>query len=409
MERRAFLRGVGAAACSAAAHPLMTTVTLAQGSGLGDNRFIAVILRGGMDGLDVVRPVGLADFALLRPNLTPGSLPLTGPFALHPSLSGLAGLWQAGQLGFVHATSTPYRDKRSHFDGQTVLEAGTGLDRVAGGVRDGWLNRMLQSVPGLQSETAYAIGAEALPLLQGRGPGLSWAPEVQMRLSAQARQLLDVIYHDDPLFRDNAAEAMQISEDLLSGRMPEAAEDDAEPAGNLMMARPDRGRSFADTDRLVDFAAGRLRAGTRIAAFSLSGWDTHRAQGKTIQSPLQDLERVILRLQGQLGAAVWGRTTLVAMTEFGRTARENGTGGTDHGTGGVMVLAGGALRGGQVYGRWPGLAEAALYDRRDLMPTTDVRAWAAWALRGLYGLDRHVLETSVFPHLDMGEDPRIIG
>jgi uncharacterized protein (DUF1501 family) len=167
-------------------------------------------------------------------------------------------------------------------------------------------------------------------------------------------------------------------------------------------------RANADVDGLVDFAATRLQGATRIAAFSLSGWDTHRGQERAIRAPLTRLQRVILRLQGRMGAEIWGKTTLVAMTEFGRTARENGTGGTDHGTGGLMLMAGGALRGGQVYGRWPGLAEADLYDRRDLMPTSDVRGWAAWAMRGLYGLDRSVLETAVFPGLDMGDDPRII-
>jgi uncharacterized protein (DUF1501 family) len=159
---------------------------------------------------------------------------------------------------------------------------------------------------------------------------------------------------------------------------------------------------------LVDFAAGRLRGDTRIAAFSLGGWDTHRGQNSALQRPLSRLQRIILRLQNQSGPQVWGRTTLIAMTEFGRTARQNGSAGTDHGTGGVIVLAGGALRGGRVFGGWPGLSEAALYDRRDLMPTSDVRAWAAWAMRGLFGLDRAVLEGAVFPGVQMGSDPGLI-
>lgn len=405
MERRQFLNGFGALACSAAAHPLMTTVTMAQGRTLGENRFVVVILRGGMDGLDVVRPIGSRDFALLRPNLSQGSLPLIGRFALHPSLSGLSDLWQAGQLGFAHATSTPYRDKRSHFDGQTMLEAGTGMDVGAAAVRGGWLNRMLQTVPGLGSQTAYAIGREALPLLEGQGPSLGWAPEVRLKLSAQTRALLDLIYHEDALFRDNAADAMRISEELNDSRMAEAIT----PPGlrRATMQIKDE-KAMPDVDRLVDFAASRLQEATRIAAFSLSGWDTHRGQERAIRSPLSRLQRVILRLHDRLGADIWGKTTLVAMTEFGRTARENGTGGTDHGTGGLMVMAGGALRGGQVYGRWPGLAEADLYDRRDLMPTSDLRGWAAWAMRGLYGLDKSLLETAVFPGLDMGDDPGII-
>jgi uncharacterized protein (DUF1501 family) len=164
-------------------------------------------------------------------------------------------------------------------------------------------------------------------------------------------------------------------------------------------------RQFADLDPLVDFAAARLRAETRIAAFSLSGWDTHRNQDTVIVPQFRRLERTVLRMKEALGRAVWDTTTVLAMTEFGRTVRENGSRGTDHGTVGALLMAGGAIRGGRVHGRWPGLAEADLYDRRDLMPTSDVRAWAAWAMRGAYGLDRAVLEGAVFPGLDMGEDP----
>ncbi len=165
---------------------------------------------------------------------------------------------------------------------------------------------------------------------------------------------------------------------------------------------------FAEIDRLVDFAAVHLKGETRIAAFSQTGWDTHKAQGRELGRPLSKLQRTILRMKEQLGPEVWGRTTVMAMTEFGRTARENGTAGTDHGTGGAMIMAGGAIKGGKVYGDWPGLSEAALYDRRDLMPTLDVRAFAAHAMQGLYGLDTGLLETTIFPGLQMGPSPGIL-
>ncbi|MGO4908609.1 DUF1501 domain-containing protein [Pseudorhodobacter sp. W20_MBD10_FR17] len=402
MDRRQFLRAMTGAGCSAAAYPWLTSVTMAQGAGLGENRLIVVILRGAMDGLDVVQPVGDRDFAALRPHLPISEIGLTGPFALHPGLSGLQRLWQAGQLGFVHATSTPYRDKRSHFDGQIMLEAGTGMDMPIASQHDGWLNRMLQSVPGLTAETAYAVGREALPLLAGKGPSREWTPEVKLALSQQGQTLLDHIYHDDDLFREASTEALELSQGL-SGREMRAPRE-------AVTAKPAMGadRAWPDIDSLVDFAAGRLNGATRIAAFSLAGWDTHRRQAAAISRPLSRLQRIILRMQAQLGPQNWGRTTLIAMTEFGRTARQNGTGGTDHGTGGAMVLAGGALRGGTVLGKWPGLSEAALYDRRDLMPTSDVRAWAAWSMRGLFGLDRSVLENAVFPGLDIGQDPKLI-
>jgi uncharacterized protein (DUF1501 family) len=397
IDRRFFLRSLGVAACSAAAHPFLSTVTLAQSNGaapLGDHRLIVVILRGAMDGLDAVQPVGDPLFASLRPGLGTGAgvIPLDGYFGLHPGLGDLKPLWDAGQLGFVHATSTPYRDKRSHFDGQDLLEAGTGTDMAPGAARDGWLNRMLQAVPGLTAETAYALGRDAQPMLDGPAPARLWTPDVTLDLSAQGRLLLEHVYHDDDLFREAAEGAMALADQGV----PEGA---VEPGVNARLR---------EVDVLIDFAVQRLAAETRIAAFSLSGWDTHRGQGKTIPLSFARLQRMILRLQDGLGADVWGRTTVLAVTEFGRTVRENGSGGTDHGTGGVMLMAGGAVRGGRVMGPWPGLAEADLYDRRDLMPTTDVRAWAAWAMRGMYGFDRNVLEGAVFPGVAMGDDPGLI-
>lgn len=393
MQRRFFLKGAAIFGCSAAAHPWLSTVTLAGSDGgrpLGDHRLVVVILRGAMDGLDVLRPYGDAAYAGLRPTLAvpESGVALTDFHAMHQGLGGLAPLWQAGSLGFVQACSTPYRDKRSHFAGQDQLEAGTGFDVPAGAVRDGWLNRLLQAMPGVQAETAYAVGREALPILSGAADVRQWAPETTLDLSPQARLLLEQVYHDDPIFQQAAVEAFELT---ASGGMG------AEASGKL-----------ADIDRLVDFTAARLRDATRIVAFSLSGWDTHKAQAKALPRALQRLERVVLRMQEQLGPQVWGKTTLIAMTEFGRTARENGSGGTDHGTGGTMLLAGGSLRGGRVFGRWPGLGESDLYQGRDLMPTSDVREWAAWALRSGFGIDRALLESAIFPGLRMGDDPALL-
>jgi uncharacterized protein (DUF1501 family) len=396
MERRFFLRGAALLGCSAAAHPFLSTVTLASANGgqpLGDHRLIVIILRGAMDGLDVVQPLGDPLFASYRPTLgvNSGATDLDGYFALHARLGALMPLWQAGELGFAHAVSTPYRDKRSHFDGQDMLEAGTGMDVPLGAVRDGWMNRLLQAVPGLTAETAYAVGREAMPLLAGAAPTRSWTPDTDLEMSSQNRLLLDAIYHDDPLFRDASDAAMDMA-GLGSGEVPAKGKD---PAG------------LGEIDTLVDFAAARLIEDTRIAAFSLNGWDTHKGQAAGIGRSLTRLERTILRLKAQLGD-VWANTTVLAMTEFGRTARENGTNGTDHGTGGVMLMAGGAVRGGKVYGRWPGLADADLYDQRDLMPTSDVRAYAAWAMAAAYGLDRSVLQGAIFPGLDLGDDPKFM-
>lgn len=330
------------------------------------------------------------NLAVLRRTLSlgpdQGATDLDGFFALHPGLSGLLPLWQAGQLGFAPAVSTPYRDKRSHFDGQTMLEAGTGTDLDPEAQQDGWLNRLLQQMPGQPSETAYSVGVSQMRILQGPAPSRSWTPKARMDLSPQAQLLLERIYHDDPLFRDASAQAMEI----VAG-LPSDIASDRPGEDHLEMAR---------------FAADRLTGPTRIATFSLAGWDTHAGQAGTMPRALQRLADTILALQSGLGD-LWDRTTVMAMTEFGRTAQENGSAGTDHGTGGAMLLAGGAVRGGRALGQWPGLGQGDLYDGRDLMPLRDIRAYAAWALHAKFGIDRATLEGVVFPGLDMGPDPRM--
>ena len=401
ITRRTLLRGAGAFGCSVAAHPLMTTVTFAGSDGratLGENRLVVIILRGAMDGLDVVRPVGDRDFAGYRPTLAAAEyLDLDGFYGLHLGLGDLHPLWAAGELAFVQATSTPYRSKRSHFAGQDLLEAGTGPDLPLDRVRDGWLNRLLQSVPGLAAETAFAVGRQEMRILRGPAPVLEWAPDTVVDLSPQAQLLLEQVYHDDPLFQSAAAEALLLgSVEGSPGRV------EMDPAKAIRQAKR------LEAGRVAAFAAEKLRGATRIAAFSLTGWDTHKGQSNQIGGALRQLSNVILRLKTDLGAEIWGKTTVLAMTEFGRTVAENGTGGTDHGTAGAMLAAGGAIRGGKVYGQWPGLTEAALFERRDLMPTSDVRAWAAHAMQGLYGFDAALLQDKVFPGLQMGDNPGLI-
>ena len=390
LSRRLFLKSSALIGCSAAAHPLLSSIAFA--SMPGDNRLVVIILRGAMDGLDVFQPYGdpalrgLRQTLLLGPD--GGAPDLDGFFALHPTLAPLMPLWQAGELAFSPAVSTPYRDKRSHFDGQDMLEAGTGTDVEAMRMRDGWLNRLLQAMPGAQSETAYSVGLDDMRILDGAAPAKSWAPQTRFRLSAQGQRLLAHVWHDDPLFRPAGEQALEIINDGL-------ARVDAE-------AGPAR-----DAEALARFAADRLNGETRIASFSISGWDSHARQSPVIDRALQRLGTAILTLRADLGAN-WQRTTVLAMTEFGRTVRENGTAGTDHGTGGAMLVAGGNIRGGRAIGGWPGLAEGDLYAGRDLMPLRDIRAHAGWVMRGLFGMSPEVLERSVFPGLDMGDDPRIL-
>ncbi|MGR3492847.1 MAG: DUF1501 domain-containing protein [Shimia sp.] len=383
--RRQMLLRSAAFGCSAAASPLVTPLTFAAAP--WDARLVVIVLRGALDGLDAVRPVGDPAFAALRPSLgAGGGLPLDGFYELHPALAPLLPLWAEGQFAAVHAVSTPYRDKRSHFDGQDLLEAG--IASLDGGLpRDGWLNRLVQVTPGASAETAYSVGQSGMRILQGPGPHSTWRPDTGLRLSPQAERLLDVIYHDDALFRDAALQARDIVGSL----------DEEEMAG---------GGAGGGTD-VAEFVANRLRRETRIASLSLGGWDTHSRQARVLPRRLNDLAQTILTLRDGLGGE-WQRTAVLCITEFGRTARENGTGGTDHGTGGVMFLAGGLLRGARVGGDWPGLGDGALYAGRDLMPTRDVRAHLAWILHAATGVPKSTLEMQIFPGLDMGSDPRLI-
>ncbi|MBU2994656.1 DUF1501 domain-containing protein [Octadecabacter sp. 1_MG-2023] len=404
MDRRNFLIGGTALGCSAAASPFVTPVAMAAAP--WDTRLVVVILRGAMDGLDVIQPYGDPALAGLRPSLLTGeagdAIDLDGFYALNPLFSSLMPLWRAGQFGAAHAVSTPYRDKRSHFDGQDILEAGI-PDLDNGGLRDGWLNRMLQVVPGLEAEVAFAIGREQMLVLSGQAPASRWSPDARLQISPNARALLNVVHHDDPLFREASEDAIEIAEQIsLQGELAEETE--------MMMANSpmmEAVQGSGEHIEIAEFAASRLRGDTRIASFSINGWDTHARQRNTMRRGAAALTDTILTLQAGLGP-VWDKTAVLCLTEFGRTAHENGSSGTDHGTGGAMLFAGGALRGGQVLGQWPGLGEGDLYAGRDLLPTRDVRAYAAWVMHDLMGLQRDVLEQAVFPGLELGSNPGLV-
>ncbi len=389
ITRRKLLNNSLILGCSAAASPFITPISLLAAP--TDNRFVVIVLRGGMDGLDVVQPIGDKNFSSLRNKIKTGEAAgahdLDGFFALHSALGDLMPLYKANQLAFAHALSTPYRDKRSHFDGQDFLE--NGGFATNGGLtkqRDGWLNRLLSFIPNSSISTAFSVGRQRLMILDGKQQTSSWSPDSDLDLSPQAQILLKKLYENDKLFASSADIALD-----LSGKM-----DSSMGAGRAAKAKA-----------LAAFAADRLNEETRIAAFSIGGWDTHRNQSATLPRALKELSAAILTLKNRLGAN-WDRTAILAMTEFGRTVRENGSAGTDHGTGGAMLMAGGAVAGGKIYGEWPGLATSDLYENRDLNPTSDVRSYAASAIADLFSIKKSTLETSIFPQLDMGEKKRII-
>lgn len=386
LSRRTLLRTSLASACSVAAHPLVSPVVFAATP--GDQRLVVIVLRGAMDGLGVIQPYGDPLYAAMRPSLgrTPdrGLYDLDGYFGLHAGLGRLMPLWQKGELAVVHAVSTPYRSKRSHFDGQDFLEnGGNSVDGEMTDDRDGWLNRALGFIPNTHSRTAMAVGQDHMILLDGNQPAGSWSPATELTLADDERRLLRMIYADDPLFAKTFDDAAQISEGAGEG---------------------DRRETHKN---IAEFTARQLNGESRIAAFSINGWDTHRHQEGVLKRSLKQLTDSILALREGLGR-YWGKTTVIAVTEFGRTARENGTLGTDHGTAGAMILAGGTLKGGRVMGRWPGIGESDLYENRDLLPTEDLRRYCGWLLAQQYGISVSDIERTVFPGVDMGSDPGIL-
>jgi uncharacterized protein (DUF1501 family) len=402
-SRRKFLAQTMVLGCSAAASPLFTPVTFAALP--TENRLVVIVLRGAMDALDIVAPVGDPLLRRYRPTLTKvGYNDLDGFFGLNTNMGELMPMWQAGELGFVHAVSTPYRDKRSHFDGQDLLEAG--LMNVTSHTRDsGWINRMLALLPGAEKDTAFSVGRENMLLLSGNFPTNSWAPEGRIDLSPQAQLLLDAIYSKDPLFAQAGQTALTLAAELtMKGEMDDDLDEAtmAEIKNNMKAAE-----AAQNANGLAAFAAARLKEETRFATFSIGGWDTHQRQVQTIRRASGELQSALLTLREELGS-VWGKTCVLCMTEFGRTVNENGSGGTDHGTGGAMILAGGAIKGGKVYGDWPGLDETARYARRDLMPTSDLRRYAGWAVHDLFGVSTADLQSKVFPGVDLLSNPGFI-
>lgn len=374
LTRRGFL----ASACCAAAAPLFTQLSLAAMP--GDNRFVAIILRGAMDGLDLVQPVGDKAFASLRPKLVEASapklIPLDNFYGLHPAAAPLLPLWKAEELAFVHAVSTPYRDIRSHFDGQDILEAG-GTEGAAR--TGGWLNRTL-SLAG-QPLKAISVSSAQEMILSGSNPADVWSPRSDVALGQDELAFLARLYERDPAFSEALKQAVGIDSftDALYGQ-------------------EQRNGSMAHVAKM---AGALLKDEYRIASFSITGWDTHVQQKQDFASAVKDLSTAILSLREAMGQKVWAKTAVVAMTEFGRTVRQNANDGTDHGTGGCAVIAGGAIRGGKVYGRWPGLGDGDLLEDRDLKPTGDVRAVAAALLGHQFGLKGSVLTETVFPGLDL--------
>ncbi len=379
ITRRSALLGLSAA------WSLGGRASLALAAAPTERRLVVVLLRGALDGMAAVSPYGDADLLGLRPGLAgtepgrPGGvLDLGGFFGLHPALAGLHGMYAAGEMLAVHAVAGPYRS-RSHFDAQDYLESGAETR-----LSSGWLNRAVGALPGragAKGAGALAVGVQIPLLLRGPAEVGSYAPQDQPPPSPDLYARIADLAHGDALLGPAVVEGMR--DRGFSG---------ATLAG---MEAPARGRNaFA----ALAAAAGRLMAapdGPRVAALEVGGWDTHAAQAQRLQGPLRGLDAGLAALKDGLGGA-WAQTAVLVMTEFGRTARVNGTGGTDHGTAGVAFVLGGAVAGGRVLGAWPGLAADKLHEGRDLAPTTDLRTVAAGLLTDHLGVPAAALG-AVFP------------
>lgn len=366
LDRRRFL---GTAALLAAPRVLFAQAAT-------ERRFIFIIQRGAADGLNTVIPYAEPAYASARGGLAidpANALKLDGTFALHPSLANLHKLYAAGQASLFHAVASPYRD-RSHFDGQNVLETGGNAPYQ---VKDGWMNRLLGVLPRSGKE-AIAF-SPAIPMaLRGPVDVTSYAPSGLPQANEDLMMRVEQLYAKDGQLHALWSSALE-ARGMAGGMGGGATRQDASTLGRM--------------------AAGFLgRAdGPRIAMIETNGWDTHSGQTARLATQLRNLDNLLAGLQEGMGVA-WDKTVILVATEFGRTVAANGTGGTDHGTGAVAMMVGGAVQGGRIVSDWPGLASANLLDGRDLKPTLALDALVTAACAESFALEPDRLSTVLFPH-----------
>ncbi|CDM95853.1 MAG: DUF1501 domain-containing protein [Limnospira sp. PMC 1291.21] len=397
MRRRQFLT-FGAQLCAATIATLGSYGWIARSAATTPNpkRLIVLFLRGGIDGLNVVVPYGDSDYyqarpaiAIPRPQQEGGAIKLDQHFGLHPSLNSLLPLWNQGSLAFVHACGSP-DPTRSHFEAQHYMEVGTpGNKRTP----DGWMNRLLGLLPGQNPVDAVSVGQSISAILSGSQPvsniSLGRNASRQMPIDRdQVRATFDRLYaNNDPLsvaYQEGRSARDQLIREL-EAEMVAANNGAPLPAG--LAGNAQQLATLVVRDPQI-----------RLAFLDVGGWDTHVNQGSSRGLMANRLERLgegLVALVDRLGS-VYSNTTIVVMSEFGRTVRENGNGGTDHGRGNVLWVLGGSVRGGRVYGSWPGLSDSELYEGRDLAVTTDFRDVISPILTSQFGLTASQLG-QVFP------------
>jgi uncharacterized protein (DUF1501 family) len=356
-------------------------VSLALAGAATEQRFVVVILRGALDGLSAVVPHGDPALTELRAGLMPeGLLDLGGFYGLHPSLTNLHAMYQAGELLPVHAVAGPTR-VRSHFEAQDCLESGADHRMTSG-----WLNRAVAAMPATSGTRpqgdAMAIGVSVPLLLRGPATVGNWAPHGLVTPVADLYTQIAALHQGDQITGPAITEGLR--ERGFTGAVL------SNESGQLTPERytiPAVARATGELLRATD--------GPRIVAAELGGWDTHAAQVPRLNRVLKDLDAGLAGLKEGLGQT-WRQTAVLVMTEFGRTVRMNGTNGTDHGTATVAFVVGGAVAGGRVMADWPGLDPSRLLENRDLQPTRDLRAIAKGLLAQHLGLGTPAL-AAIFP------------
>ena len=387
-HRRRILTATGASLFGWAFAPRASS---AAGRRDEDRRLLVVVLRGGLDGLAAVPPIGDPNFFAARgqtasqeQELRDGVLPLQGIFALNARLPRLAALFQAGDAAILHAVASPSRE-RSHFAAQDVLESG--LAAVSGIATSGWLNRCLETMPpGTRLRPAGFAVAPTIPLiLRGAAPVDTWQPQTFRSADLDTIERLHALYGE--------------ADKPLASALLRGAE-----ADRLLGTTGDRGGALPGRAALAETVNAMVRLmarpdGPRVAAMGMDGWDTHVEQGfgrGRMAGQLAALDSVLGSLRDGLDG-VWPQTVVVVVTEFGRTVRINGSAGTDHGTGTIALLLGGAVQGRRVITDWPGLEPGHLFEGRDLAPTTDLRAVFKGVLTEHLDVSVRALNEVVFP------------
>jgi uncharacterized protein (DUF1501 family) len=366
MQRRSFLLG-GLAGLS-----LVPRITFASGKSSKKKVLVVLLQRGAVDGLSMVPPVGDKLYAELRPTIAIAkqeAKPLDGPFALHPSLKGLLPLWSNKSLAIVHAVGSP-DETRSHFDAQDYLETGTPGEKAPLPNGEGWLARAMNGKSGKSSLRAIAVSPTLPRILHGDPDALAFNGVEGFKVGAKASGSFESMYAGalDEALRGAGTEAFNAMHAIDDAKVSAIT-----PANGAKYPQGAIGKRLKQIAQLI-----RADVGMEVAVTECGGWDTHVNQKPQLEKRLEELGDALAAFATDLGDRM-ADVCLVTATEFGRTAKENGSAGTDHGHGSVMLVMGGAVKGKRVLGTWKGLGE--LHEGRDLPVTTDHRTVFAEILR----------------------------